>query len=47
MNFLRKTSYSLPYKGMYGNRERKKLFRFMVIYFNIITLTRGNHYAYN
>jgi len=47
MNLLRKISYSFPYKGAYGKRTIKKIFYYMVIYFNIITFIRGNHYAFN
>lgn len=47
MNFLRKISYSFPYKGAYGKRERKQIFYYMAIYFDIITFIRGDHYAYN
>lgn len=73
MNFLRKLSYSFPYKGAYGKRkqqhkkiaqryqqnnakqctikqrigQRYTLFYYMVIYLDIITFIRGDHYAYN
>ncbi|MDP3788310.1 MAG: hypothetical protein Q8Q60_03285 [Candidatus Chromulinivorax sp.] len=65
MNFLRKISYSFPYKGAYGKRKkqhpetgiaqrgqseiakRDPIFYYMVIYFDIITFIRGNHYANN
>lgn len=48
MNFLRKISYSFPYKGAYGKRnQRQQIFYYMAIHFDIITFTRGDYYAFS